>query len=291
MHPAAVLGYASGSTISVARRDHPYGARRADVVPLSVQGEAPGRPLTDAVDQNAPMAKGDVIGRGRDAEIVDAGPGLVLRKLLRPRPNGQEAEVMRWVVDHGYPAPRVVDETEAGMVMQRVDGPTMLERLGASDVRRNMRTLAELHAQLHALPVPPGLPTPYGEGSALLHGDLHPGNVILSADGPVVIDWTNACSGPAGADLATAWLLIACADLPEPRMARSLERVGRRLALASLLGAAERLGEHALARDQLAAVLAERHGDPHMSPDELARMERVVRRARRERRRLRPGTS
>jgi aminoglycoside phosphotransferase (APT) family kinase protein len=225
------------------------------------------------------MATGDVIGRGRDAEIVDAGPGLVLRRLIRPRPTGQEAEVMRWVVDHGYPAPRVVEETDEGMVMQRVDGPTMLDRLGARDVRRNMRILAELHARLHALPVPPGLPTPYADGAALLHGDLHPGNVILSKDGPVVIDWTNACAGPAGVDLATAWLLIACAGLPESRRARSLEQLGRRLALTALLNAADRLGERELARQQLAAVLAQRQHDPNMSPDELARMARVVRRA------------
>jgi aminoglycoside phosphotransferase (APT) family kinase protein len=218
------------------------------------------------------MATGEVIGRGRDAEIVDAGPGLVLRRLIRPRPGRHEAEVMRWVVDHGYPAPRVIEQTAEGMLMQRVDGPTMLDRLGARDVRRNMRTLAQLHAQLHALPVPPGLPTPYGDGpdgSALLHGDLHPGNVILSKDGPVVIDWTNACAGPAGADLATAWLLIACAGLPEKRPARMLEQVGRRMALAALLSAAERLGEQDLARHQLAAVLAERRHDPNMSPGEF----------------------
>jgi aminoglycoside phosphotransferase (APT) family kinase protein len=225
------------------------------------------------------MAEGDVIGRGRDAEIVDAGPGLVLRRQLKPRAGGHEAEVMRWVVRHGYPAPRVVEQTEDGMLMQRVDGPTMLERLGASDVRRNMRTLAELHAQLHALPVPPGLATPYGDGSALLHGDLHPGNVILSEDGPVVIDWTNACAGPAGTDLATAWLLIACAGLPEARTRRTLERVGRRLALAALLSAAKPLGELDLAQRQLAAVLTQRHHDPNMSPEELARMAKVVRRA------------
>jgi hypothetical protein len=233
----------------------------------------------DAVGKNALMAEGDVIGRGRDAEILDAGPGLVLRKLLKPRPSGQEAEVMRWVVNHGYPAPRVVEETEEGMVMQRVDGPTMLDRLSARDVRRNMRTLAELHAQLHALPVLPGLPTPYGDGPALLHGDLHPGNVILSEDGPVVIDWTNACAGPAGADLATAWLLIACAGLPETRTRRTLQQVGRRMALAALLSAAKPLGELDLAQPQLAAVLTQRQHDPNMSPEELARMARVVRRA------------
>jgi aminoglycoside phosphotransferase (APT) family kinase protein len=225
------------------------------------------------------MAIGEVIGRGRDAEIVDAGPGLVLRRLLRPRPTGQEVEVMRWVVAHGYPAPRVVEETADGLLMQRVDGPTMLDRRSARDMRANMRTLAELHAWLHALPVPPGLSMPHGDGSALLHGDLHPGNVILSEDGPVVIDWTNACAGPTGADLATAWLLIACVGLPESRPARTVERLGRRLALSGLLGAAKRVGEYELARDQLAAALAQRQHDPNMSPRELKQMARVVRRA------------
>ena len=45
-----------------------------------------------------------------------------------------------------------------------------------------------------------------------LHFDLHPLNVILSPDGPVVIDWTNACRGPAGTDIGRAWALMACAD-------------------------------------------------------------------------------
>jgi RIO-like serine/threonine protein kinase len=27
-----------------------------------------------------------------------------------------------------------------------------------------------------------------------VHGDLHPGNVMLTATGPLVIDWTNAAS-------------------------------------------------------------------------------------------------
>jgi len=36
----------------------------------------------------------------------------------------------------------------------------------------------------------------------LVHGDMHPGNVILAEDGPVIIDWGNARLGPAMLDLA-----------------------------------------------------------------------------------------
>ena len=34
------------------------------------------------------------------------------------------------------------------------------------------------------------------------HGDVHPGNVIQSADGPVLLDWDLLCAGPAAWDHA-----------------------------------------------------------------------------------------
>ena len=34
----------------------------------------------------------------------------------------------------------------------------------------------------------------------LCHGDVHPGNVVQTADGPVLIDWDLLCLGPAGWD-------------------------------------------------------------------------------------------
>ena len=77
---------------------------------------------------------------------------------------------------------------DEGLVLELVDGPTMLADLGRRPWRlaRHARTLAELHARLHKVPY---------EGERLLHLDLHPDNVLLSARGPVVIDWTNARAG------------------------------------------------------------------------------------------------
>jgi Phosphotransferase enzyme family len=43
--------------------------------------------------------------------------------------------------------------------------------------------------------------------------DLHPGNVMLTADGPFVIDWSNGCAGEAGADVAMAYLIMASSDV------------------------------------------------------------------------------
>ena len=52
------------------------------------------------------------------------------------------------------------------------------------------------------------VPTAYGEPEVIVHGDLHPLNVMLTERGPVVIDWEGARVGPADADAAITWLLL-----------------------------------------------------------------------------------
>ena len=51
------------------------------------------------------------------------------------------------------------------------------------------RSLPLLEAQRSAAPI-------------VCHGDVHPGNVIQSADGPVLLDWDLVCRGPAAWDHA-----------------------------------------------------------------------------------------
>ena len=43
----------------------------------------------------------------------------------------------------------------------------------------------------------------------LLHFDLHPENVVLTAAGPVVVDWANATEGPPGLDTAMTAIILA----------------------------------------------------------------------------------
>ena len=60
--------------------------------------------------------------------------------------------------------------------------------------------------------------------------------MILTARGPVVIDWPNAARGPAAADVAHTWIVLACSAAA--RRTRSGERsrsAGRRLFLALFL--------------------------------------------------------
>lgn len=45
------------------------------------------------------------------------------------------------------------------------------------------------------------------EGTAICHGDFHPGNVLASPQGETVIDWIDATRGNALADVARASIL------------------------------------------------------------------------------------
>ena len=219
---------------------------------------------------------GEVIARGRDTEIVDHGPGLVLRRPIVARSLAREAEVMRWVRSQGYPCPAVVEVVDEGLVMDRIEGASMLEDLVARPyrVRRHATLLADLHGWLHRLRASPelGLPATFGEGTSVLHGDLHPGNVLLTADGPVVIDWTNASVGPPGADVAVTWLLLAAAQPPTSAFERVAVAGLRRLFVRAFLAGTDR---DAAARC-LATVLEHRRSDANLSADELTAMARIV---------------
>ena len=105
---------------------------------------------------------------------------------------------------HGYAVPQVFEVGQNALVLERIEGPTMLDDLWWRPWRlsRHAGTLARLHRQLHEIPAPPEL----GEGR-LLHMDLHPENVMLSPAGPVVIDWTNARAGDPALDVAMTWVI------------------------------------------------------------------------------------
>jgi aminoglycoside phosphotransferase (APT) family kinase protein len=145
------------------------------------------------------------VASGRDCDIFDRGDGTVLRRQRDGRSLEREADVMRHVRSFGYPCPAVHRAEGADVVMDRVDGPTMLDDLLAHlSVERAVAagaTLGDLHHQLH------DLPTFDGEGRQL-HLDLHPANVMITASGPVVIDWSNATGGDPAYDFAMTWLII-----------------------------------------------------------------------------------
>jgi aminoglycoside phosphotransferase (APT) family kinase protein len=220
---------------------------------------------------------GPKLAEGRDSEIFEHGPGRVLRRARDGRSLVPEAEIMRYVLDAGYPVPVVHDAGEGWLVMDRVDGPSLLD----AAVRRPWRLgeygrlLARLHHRLHELPAPPGLPAAGVPGDRLLHRDLHPLNVLMPDSGPVVIDWANCAVGDPSYDVADAWVLFATAEVPGSRFDRALAAVGRRFFLRGFLRACDRDA----ARAAIPAAVENRLGDRNMSEGERARMRRMAERA------------
>lgn len=203
--------------------------------------------------------------------MVDLGGGRLLRRLREPRPLDGEAALMRLVRAAGYPAPEVFEVRAEGLVMERVEGPTMLDDVAVRPWRlwRHARTLAALHARLHRIPPPAGLQARFAApdpADVVVHGDLHPANVLLTRSGPVVIDWANAGRGPAGADVADAWLVMAAAQPPGGRLLSAAVTLLRGRFVAAFLRHAGR--EEAAHHLREAAAL--RLADPHLADGEKA---------------------
>ncbi|MBN1812248.1 MAG: phosphotransferase [Anaerolineae bacterium] len=208
--------------------------------------------------------RGTLLGRGRTAEIyvwndqalklfVDGFPVEWIQA---------EAEATRVAHRAGLSAPAVGEIVEVdgrtGIVYERVDGVSMLQTFATrpwtfpSAVRR----FVELQVAMHncARPELPsqrerlkgairGAPRLMAEmkeqvlqaldrlpdGDTVCHGDYHPDNIIMSPQGPVVIDWVNATRGNPLADVARTSLMcrVGAAPLGASRSVRWATRLGQ----------------------------------------------------------------
>lgn len=198
------------------------------------------------------------IAEGRTAEIYVWGEGRILKlfKEWWPAKNAEyEADMSRKLQEAGVAVPTIYDAIEVdgrrGIVYERIKGPALDTLLKKQPwrVRRVARIMAETHAAMmrhtvRGLPsqrerlersvssvtaLPPSvrehilarlhrLP----DGSVLCHGDLHPGNILLSERGPVVIDWENASLGSPVADVARSVLITRGWSCYETNPARRL---------------------------------------------------------------------
>jgi hypothetical protein len=223
----------------------------------------------------ATPSPGELLAVGRDADVFADGRTRVLRRYRdRGRSAEREAEVMRFARANGYPVPDVEDVDGPDLLMQRVAGPTMLEDIARRPwaLRRHAATLAGLHRRLHALSAPAGLRRPFGAGEALLHLDLHPANVILSPQGPVVIDWSSTAAGPPAADPAQTWILLATSEIPGGGAERAVLGLGRTLFLRAVL---RRFSEPGIAAI-LPLVAEARRADPNVLDTERVAIDRLL---------------
>jgi aminoglycoside phosphotransferase (APT) family kinase protein len=220
---------------------------------------------------------GVLIGHGRDCDVFEAGPGRVLRRNRSGRSTEAEALTMQHVAAHGYPVPEVFDADGPDIVMQRIDGRTMLDDMSSRpwSMTAMARVLAELLERLGRVPLPDHDLPLVGDGGTLVHLDLHPGNVMHTSDGPVVIDWSNAAVGAAGLDAANTWLTLTAGQPEGSVVMRSVVAVGRRLFVKRFVAATDR----ELATRQLPAAFELRRSDPNLSAAELAAMRDLVDRA------------
>ena len=185
------------------------------------------------------------IALGRTAEIYAWEDGWVLKlfhKWFSEESVRTEAKLACAVQAAGLPVPAVGEILQIGdrlgLPYARVDGSSMLEQVRASPwtLPRFSRLLAELQAGMHDNDKVTGLPpqrqrleskirqaqslspelraaalealAAMPEGARLCHGDFHLENVLMTARGPVVIDWIDAASGRPLADVARSSAIL-----------------------------------------------------------------------------------
>lgn len=193
------------------------------------------------------------LGVGHTAEVYLWDEGTVLKLFYEGYPLDaieREAQIARRVHDVGLPTPSVIGgiikaNGRYGLGYERVRGGSMLDMLVSQpeSLVRYANLQAKLQADLHSRTGIEGVPNQRGklramiqsvrlltrdrrstvldlldglpEGNQLCHGDFHPGNLLLTGDGPVIIDWMDATLGNPVADVARSSLLISEGQLPE----------------------------------------------------------------------------
>lgn len=198
------------------------------------------------------------IAYGRTAEIYAWGEGQVLKLFydwFSLENIEYEAQIGRAVHASGAPAPAVGELVRVngrnGLIYERITGENMFEHLQRKPWRvfACARQMADLLTALHhstlAMEIPaqrrqlqysishaPALPEALRQkaltalhslpdGNCICHGDLHPMNIVLNAQGGVIIDWIAAGRGNPLADLARSTIILlgaASCQVPNPAL-------------------------------------------------------------------------
>lgn len=175
---------------------------------------------------------------GSTAEVYECGNGLIC-KLFKPGyprlyAEHEYANAIA-VFNMGIPSPRpremVNVDGRDGIVFDRVDGVSLssiIYRAERVEQDRWLESFAAFHRDILSysggrlmdyrdfLKELAGSSSPPDDriggltaGNSLLHGDLHPSNIMVKPDGTfVLIDMMNVCRGPAVYDIARTYFLL-----------------------------------------------------------------------------------
>jgi len=192
-----------------------------------------------------------LIGSGLTADVFSWERERVLKLFFAwvdPEAIRQELRVTQAVSNSGVPAPAAFELLRIGqrfgIVFERVSGDTLVRQVEKRpwQLFGAARQLAKLHAHIHTYAAPDELPLQQKQlehwieqakdcsesqkqmakeraaqlstGRSLCHGDFHPGNILVSSRGPVIIDWAGATKGHPMADVARTSVLFEHASLP-----------------------------------------------------------------------------
>lgn len=214
------------------------------------------------------MEKGELLGRGMTAEVYKWGQDKVLKLYLGDYNNDEwvkrEALIGQKVHEAGVPSPAVFDIVEIdgqkGIILERIYGKTILSTLLTEPWMfcNYIHQIAEFHYKIHKCSTD-GIPSQkerfeykikfsseilgdnvgkildyidsLPEGNSICHGDLYPGNIIVSNNKLVAIDWGSGYRGDPLGDVAKTCLIISSqAEFPEtPDVLAAMSTYLRRL--------------------------------------------------------------
>lgn len=197
------------------------------------------------------MRHGELIGMGNTANVYLWGNTEVIKifhdhesSFFEANKEAKNAEIIN---NLNLRAPRYSGtleyEGKLCLIYERIDGQTMLLQIipTVSSITHYAKQMAQLQYEMHQVKIgiQPNLKNELlyrisshelinedekqrikdildqlPENNTLCHYDFHPGNIILSSKGPIIIDWLNALVGHEAADVARSSMMLQSHALP-----------------------------------------------------------------------------
>ena len=197
-----------------------------------------------------PLSRESLLGQGRTAEVFAWQEHQIIKLFYAGYPPELvqfEMQKSRMISSMNLPTPKFIEMLEIdgriGLVYERVYGISMLKMTNLRPwlLFRLAKQLAELHDAIHrqngagfpsirpdlnaAIQRTASLPGVQAgkvkallqelpDGHALCHLDFHPDQVMMTRQGPVILDWATVHQGHPLADVARTTLLIKIGQVP-----------------------------------------------------------------------------